>query len=556
MEECKPLTSLEEVLAWYEKDDWARFVLPLKPKTKYCFSGNDYICCDEINGRIKILRSDAPKTLICHDMKGGYLNDRFVNTVESSDEYFFSHWSAADIFVYFSHHLVTIPPVMWINAGHKHGVLVLGTLITEFQNGEKVWAQLFQDDDKLLAFADKLCTICAHYKFDGYLINIENKINPSDLSRLMSFLRRLKQKLLRHDCLLIWYDSVSLINGELSWKNELNEHNRDAFALCDGIFLNYGWKFENLKRSRLRAGARQHDVFVGIDVFGRGCFGGGGYNSDKAAAVARAYGLSIALFGTGWTYEVGTSSECVPEGTELCKKTEIFKGVEQKFWSKLWPFLYVSGPVSLPFKTAFCQGYGKYLFDQGEKTKSVPWYNLSSQCYQSSITFCSNDETGDNSCVSHTDDDGYLYGGSIVINRNIPQTNSIVCNLFICDFVCEKDNPLLLSVASKWPSLCEPFNIVFILEKYNFRRSVYVVIHHPDYQPDLHTQSSPIEDYSILPDSSKFVSSLKCSNDWFLSKYLLKLDGHIIAIKLETKQNILLGLLSMESGNFDETGKF
>lgn len=52
------------------------------------------------------------------------------------------------------------------------------------------------------------------------------------------------------------------------------------FDVCDGIFLNYVWKEENLERSVAQAGARALDVFVGVDIFGRNCFGGGGFNSN------------------------------------------------------------------------------------------------------------------------------------------------------------------------------------------------------------------------------------------------------------------------------------
>jgi hypothetical protein len=53
------------------------------------------------------------------------------------------------------------------------------------------------------------------------------------------------------------------------------------FDACDGIFLNYNWKDETMHRSLTLAKhkGREMDVYVGIDVFGRGCLGGGGYNT-------------------------------------------------------------------------------------------------------------------------------------------------------------------------------------------------------------------------------------------------------------------------------------
>lgn len=49
-----------------------------------------------------------------------------------------------------------------------------------------------------------------------------------------------------------------------------------------GIFLNYCWSIEKLQSSYTAAADRTGDVYVGIDVFGRGCPGGGGFNTLEA----------------------------------------------------------------------------------------------------------------------------------------------------------------------------------------------------------------------------------------------------------------------------------
>lgn len=51
---------------------------------------------------------------------------RFIQGSAAQSPYTFYHWQYIDIFVYFSHHLVTVPPVGWTNAAHRHGVRVLG----------------------------------------------------------------------------------------------------------------------------------------------------------------------------------------------------------------------------------------------------------------------------------------------------------------------------------------------------------------------------------------------------------------------------------------------
>ena len=64
-------------------------------------------------------------------------------------------------------------------------------------------------------------------------------------------------------------------------------NNRMFFDVCDGIFLNYCWKDENLKASKSLAVEvnRPYDVYIGIDVFGRGCLGDGGFNTCEVCKI-------------------------------------------------------------------------------------------------------------------------------------------------------------------------------------------------------------------------------------------------------------------------------
>ena len=99
----------------------------------------------------------------------------------------------------------------------------------------------------------------------------------------------------------------------MSWQNELNSLNKPFFDLCDGIFLNYTWRcpnkdgedgevsLDNLANSisALDNDSRRTDIFVGVDVFGRGCMGGGGFECSKPLEEIRRRGLSAAIFAPG-----------------------------------------------------------------------------------------------------------------------------------------------------------------------------------------------------------------------------------------------------------------
>uniref|UniRef100_A0A914VZH8 Mannosyl-glycoprotein endo-beta-N-acetylglucosaminidase n=1 Tax=Plectus sambesii TaxID=2011161 RepID=A0A914VZH8_9BILA len=295
-------------------------------------------------------KNDSPQTLVCHDMKGGYLqHDRFVDgcAVEEATPFYVAHWWYMDVFVYFSHHLVTLPPVGWINAAHQHGVLVLGTFITEWEAGAKICSEILSDPEKTRACISQLTLIAKVHNFDGWLINIENVIEYDHLTALQGFLSELTKSMrsaLGERSRVVWYDSVIATSGRLKWQDELNALNRPWFDCCDAIFLNYTWTEASLRQTAAEAADRKGSVFVGVDCFGRGTFGDGGWNCCEAFGVCRKLDLSVALFAPGWVCETLPTNELLSDNI-------------QRFWAKLCPFVECRPLTVMPFSTNFSIGF-------------------------------------------------------------------------------------------------------------------------------------------------------------------------------------------------------
>uniref|UniRef100_A0A8C4PHX4 Cytosolic endo-beta-N-acetylglucosaminidase n=1 Tax=Equus asinus asinus TaxID=83772 RepID=A0A8C4PHX4_EQUAS len=344
------LSSLEELLAWTPNVEDG-FNVALQPSE-----------C-----RQPPLSSRRPRTLLCHDMMGGYLDDKFIQGAAVHNPYSFYHWQYIDIFVYFSHHTVTIPPVGWTNAAHRHGVCVLGTFITEWiAGGQLCEAFLAGDERSYQVVADQLVSLARFFRFDGWLINIENSLSLAAVGNMPRFLRYLTTQLHQHvpRGLVLWYDSV-VSSGQLKWQNELNEHNRVFFDSYDGFFTNYNWREEHLERMLALAGERLADVYVGVDVFARGNVVGGRFDTDKSLELIRKHGFSAALFAPGWVYE--------------CLEKKDFFQNQDKFWSLLERYLPTHSICSLPFVTSFCLGMGTRRVCYGQEEAVGPWYHPSAQ---------------------------------------------------------------------------------------------------------------------------------------------------------------------------------
>lgn len=219
-----PILSVKELNSW-ERNKYNRCTLQVKQRQKHT--------------------TDEPKVLLCHDFKGGYGQDAVIQgTFQSECVYSLQYWQFIDIFIYFSHNRISIPPLTWTQSAHSNGVQCLGTIICEWDQGTSETMELIYGPSYDLNrrstfldfspfYADILVDIALFYGFDGWFVNIESSL-PSSIHSftLARFLRYLKSQLHSRlpGSILLWYDSLTAA-GELKWQDSLNENNKVTTVL-------------------------------------------------------------------------------------------------------------------------------------------------------------------------------------------------------------------------------------------------------------------------------------------------------------------------------------
>lgn len=226
---CDPIVTLDQLLNYRsESIKWCDMVEPLVERSKPRLLLNNYYSMDTENlESISMDEFTRPEVLVCHDYKGNYLDDKFINGTQNYEEYRFYNWSAVDIFCYFSHNLVTIPTLQFLNAAHKNGVKVMGTFIVEDASGTRILNdQILTTKEKVRQVAESLVDISRRLRFEGWLLNIETSVYPDKVELLKYFVEYLTKR--THEEIkngkVIWYDSVTN-DGKLFWQNEMNQFN-------------------------------------------------------------------------------------------------------------------------------------------------------------------------------------------------------------------------------------------------------------------------------------------------------------------------------------------
>lgn len=403
--------------------------------------------------------------------------------------YNFVHWSRIDVLNWFAGAAaVNVPARPWVEAAHRNGVKVIGTVFFApvVYNGDaaKVEEFLKQSPDGSFPAADKLIELAEYYGFDGWLMNQETDLlqervgdsverNADNAERASETARRMREFMIYLTARapagmeIHWYDSM-LPDGRVIWQNELNERNLSFFQhgekkSADAVFLNYWWNTERLATSvetAQAAGRSPYDVYVGADVWparqnNQAAFKNRSWLGDLFYSDGREGQASIALFAPHFNFEMFSDHPELqfssfrenPEDYESFYETEVrfFSGHDLNVlakdrsadgavddWQGIGHYIPARSPLmSLPFATNFNTGHGLAVFEKGERAGG-PWHDASQQDVQPQYLY---GHSGDAEFEAEFDfEQAYQGGSALAFRAKRAGAGTAVFPLFVTQF--------------------------------------------------------------------------------------------------------------------------
>ena len=321
----------------------------------------------------------------------------------------FTHWQYIDVLNWFggtASQNIVMPSAPWVNAAHKNGVKVIGSVFfaPTAWGGNSAVIDNFMEQDANGNFiaADKLIEIANYYGFDGWLFNQETSTSLAVATAMRSFMAYLQDNK-PAEMEIHWYDAM-IETGPVIWQNQLNSLN-DAYLqdlenlkrTSDAIFTNYNWNsayVQNSSNHTAVLGRSKFDVYMGADLWpdrnAQPVFNdvtwidqifNGGNISDPLT--------SIALFATNFTYAKFNNYRNDPNDVQNFYETErrFFSGDDRDIdqadapghWKGLGHYIPAKSVIKdLPFTTSFNTGHGRLFAMEGSETVR-DWHDMSKQ---------------------------------------------------------------------------------------------------------------------------------------------------------------------------------
>lgn len=330
--------------------------------------------------------------------------------------YTFTHWSQIDLFLWFAgtaQRPVNLPARPWIEAAHRNGVKVLGTVFFApiAWGGAPATVERFlrRDAQEHFPAAAQLVRIARHYGFDGWLINAETDLptGGKGTRAMIDFMAELR-RMAPPGMEIHWYDAM-LSDGRVDWQNALTPGN-SAFLqdgtrrTADAMFLNYAWTTDGLRRSAAlaeRLGRSRYDLFVGADLWpqrdgAQAAFRNTGWlDAMRERPGGPALG-SIALFAPNFAFNFAGDARTPRFSTFDGDPADVarFYAAEERLFAgerrnlarprgEGWPGIASLAPVHgvavpLPFRTSFNVGHGRVDMRAGRRIGGA-WHDMSRQ---------------------------------------------------------------------------------------------------------------------------------------------------------------------------------
>lgn len=357
--------------------------------------------------------------------------NNFANYLSAQPQfnlYNFSNWQHIDVLNWFAGTAdltVQIPARPWVDAAHKNGVKVLGSVFFGMAqwggNPATLEALLEQTPDGRFVIADQLLRMAAYYGFDGWLINQETDLTAvkdgqnqlvrgaRDPARGAALARRLQDFMAYLTAKapagieIHWYDAM-ITDGTVRWQNALNEKNLpylqqgkvgapDSERRADAIFLNYWWHGAMLRQSRAQAeqlGLSRYQLYSGVDLWperdAQQAFVQSRWLSDWFDASQGQAHSSLALFAPNVNFNFSGTAKQPAYSRFASDSADVqrFYATEQRLFvgddgnlasrDQRWPGIGAVLPAktaltSLPFQTHFNTGQGRFWFVQGQLSR-------------------------------------------------------------------------------------------------------------------------------------------------------------------------------------------
>lgn len=234
--------------------------------------------------------------------------NNYLGEITKFNTYNFTNWAYIDKFTWFSNAAngVFIPPRAVIEAAHKNGVKILGTI---FIDNSTNYSTFITNSSGNYTAAGKLLAIAKYYGFDGYIFNMEASTTSTNATHIKNLMKQIQTlnvsantQYYNPNLDISWYDALRP-TGALTYQNQLNANNsaffNDTTVVSNSFFTNYAWTSTGVNNSVTTAknlSRSPFDVYMGVDGFDRS-----GYTTNVANGYIKNKNFMDSFFTTAYT---------------------------------------------------------------------------------------------------------------------------------------------------------------------------------------------------------------------------------------------------------------